>query len=90
MFFIQTILDCTGLPYENLGYSFFDLDENTKRTRKIRVLKYDPQFPRVPKCNTYGYSVVNSYYDYTFDGNWRDNEPDMEPSDKQPITDYWW
>ncbi len=87
---IPTILDCTELPHENLGYSFFDLDENTKRTRKIRVLKYDPQFPRVPKCNTYGYSVVNSYYDYTFDGNWRENEYDMEPSDKQPITDYWW
>lgn len=87
---IPTILDCTGLPHENLGYSLFDLDENTKRTRKIRMLSYDVNFPKVPKCNTYGYSVVTCYYDYEFDCNWRDIPENGEPSDKQPITDYWW
>lgn len=87
---IPTILDCSGIAHENLGYSLLDLDENTKRTRKIRVLKFDNQFPRVPKCNTYGYSVVNCYYDYEFDCHWKDISDDEAPSNIQPVTDYWW
>lgn len=87
---IPTILDCSGLPYENLGCSFFDLDENTKRTRKIRTLRHDDNLPNVPKCNSYGYSVVNAYYDYEFDCHWKDIPKDIQPSDEQGITDYWW
>lgn len=87
---LPTILDCSGLSYGKMEYSLLDIDEDMKRTRVYRNTILDLSYPRVPKADSYGYSVVNSCNEYSYTSHVSEFCEENSTMTKYPITDYWW
>ena len=87
---LPTILDCMGLPYEQLEYSMFDLTEDMVRTRCFRQLAFDEEYPKVQKASSFGNSVVNCCYEHTFTVDCSECTDENCTFVSYPIKDYWW
>jgi len=87
---LPTILDCMGLPYEQLEYSVFDLTEDMVRTRYFREIVFDEKYPKILKTNSFGHSNVNCYYEYSFTADCSECTDENCTFASYPITDYWW
>ncbi len=85
---LPTVLDCVGLPYEQLGTSILSLDEDAQRTRIIRSYVSVPGLPPIHKCTAIGMSCVNGFYEYKYTGTIDDL--DISVYTTAPLTDYWW
>lgn len=87
---LPTILDSIGLPYEHIGMSLLDMDEDMSRERYKYNLARSSNLPRVKKCNAAGYLYNNCTRKLTFNGNINKITIDTDDYVEEPIGPQWY